>query len=379
MPGFHAANQEIFMFILCAECGNANGIAPQPGTCHICGGALPDIGSMINDGLGLLREGKYASFSISTSVPQEWLVREEDVWDLKVSGSRSIKDYLNGTISRRIASQAGMPYRADADCRLDFDMKTGRVSLGRGDMFVFGRYEKLAAGISQSRWACGACSGKGCPKCGGRGKNYESVEEKIGEPMKAECMASGYSLHASGREDVDALNTAGRPFVLSLKEPKNRSPDLAKVAGMIAAGNEVAVRDLKIVPRGHVELVTESHFDKEYVAEVSFGREIDEGDATKILSLSGKTLMQRTPERVAHRRADLTRNRRVLGMEILERNGGTATLRIKAEAGTYIKELISGDGGRTEPNISSMLGTKAECRKLTVSAIEDGFLGIFGL
>lgn len=347
------------------------------GECHICDGKIPPLAELAGKGSKLLREGGFSSFSISTSIPKDWLIQEEDIWDVDIRGARSVKDYLNRTLSALLEESAGLPYVAEGDCRIMFDMRSGNVSLERGNLHIFGRYEKLVPGISQSRWTCKSCGGKGCKKCGGKGKHYESIEEKIGEAAKKECGAGGYSLHASGREDVDALNTAGRPFVLSLRSPGNRKPNLEKLARAIGKSKEIAVKDLEIVPKGFSETVTESHFDKEYEAEAEFGRELTDKDIQEILSLSGKMLKQRTPTRVSHRRADLVRNRKVMEIEVLEHSENKATLRIKAEAGTYIKELISGDGGRTVPSIASLLQTEAKCTKLTVSGIDDEFLGLF--
>ena len=66
-----------------------------------------------------------------------------------------------------------------------------------------------------------------------------------------------------------------------------------------------------------------------------------------------------------HRRADLVRHRKVKHIEPanLQENG---TLIIKAEAGTYIKESISGDNGRTKPSVAELLKTSAVCTRLAV-------------
>src|SRR5262249_13749108 len=91
-------------------------------------------------------------------------------------------------------------------------------------------------------------------------------------------------------------------------------------------------------------------------------------------AIEGKTLLQQTPSRVSHRRADLVRHRKVKHLEVVNLDGNRATILVKAEAGTYIKELISGDGGRTKPSVAGELGIKAECRRLEVTMIDDGFL-----
>lgn len=47
----------------------------------------------------------------------------------------------------------------------------------------------------------------------------------------------------------------------------------------------------------------------------------------------------------------------------------TIELEVRTEAGLYVKELVSGDGGRTCPSVAEVLGTAAECAELDVLAI----------
>jgi len=47
------------------------------------------------------------------------------------------------------------------------------------------------------------------------------------------------------------------------------------------------------------------------------------------------------------------------------------TLVIKAESGTYIKELITGDEGRTVPSLSEIAGCAIEVKQLDVIKIGD--------
>ena len=80
--------------------------------------------------------------------------------------------------------------------------------------------------------------------------------------------------------------------------------------------------------------------------------------------LQGCTLAQRTPERVAHRRADKIRRRKVIetsGPSICEVNDDylLAEFSLRCESGTYVKETVHGDAGRTQPSIASLI--KARC------------------
>jgi len=370
---------------LCKSCNKANGGFFQEGKCHICGGACDSIDGLIAKAAAMLKsEHGVRSFCISTNIPKDWLTREEDVWDVTLERkSESVKNALNRRIADGLRKACGLRYDSgNGECRAVFDLSADAqgITIERMPLFIFGRYRKHVPGLSQSRWMCVKCGGRGCDSCKGKGKNYESVEERIGEPAREAADAQGYVMHASGREDVDATNTAGRAFVLEVSGPKIRDVDLGKLAKDIGKSEEVSVEGLAYVRRNEVEFVTESHFDKAYEAELEFSREIGEADVEKIKTLEGRTILQQTPARVAHRRADLVRHRKIKQIEVLEPDSGargrsrTARVLIKAEAGTYIKELISGDEGRTRPSISEIIGGTAKCTKLTVTEIDDGFL-----
>tara|TARA_B110000444_G_scaffold261531_1_gene314778 strand:- start:31789 stop:33540 length:1752 start_codon:yes stop_codon:yes gene_type:complete len=93
-----------------------------------------------------------------------------------------------------------------------------------------------------------------------------------------------------------------------------------------------------------------------------------------ILSLEGVKLAQRTPERVAHRRADLIRRRTVFEVhqpviEMTEESGREIEVTMRCESGTYVKETVHGDSGRTQPSIASLLKAKCEVIWLDVGDI----------
>ena len=90
--------------------------------------------------------------------------------------------------------------------------------------------------------------------------------------------------------------------------------------------------------------------------------------------LQGCILAQRTPERVAHRRADKIRKRTVIEtseVSILIHDDGTMTgiFSLRCESGTYVKETVHGDSGRTQPSIASLIGAKCTVKWLDVADI----------
>ena len=95
---------------------------------------------------------------------------------------------------------------------------------------------------------------------------------------------------------------------------------------------------------------------------------------TAILSLQGTKLAQRTPDRVAHRRADLIRRREVVTVhepliEVMTDGSTEVEFTLRCESGTYVKETIHGDNGRTQPSVASLLKAKCEVIWLDVGDI----------
>ncbi|MDD1660724.1 MAG: hypothetical protein LUQ62_05925, partial [Methanomicrobiales archaeon] len=87
--------------------------------------------------------------------------------------------------------------------------------------------------------------------------------------------------------------------------------------------------------------------------------------------LRGAIIHQRTQQRVVHRRADRIRDRRVIDIDLLGPAGDGVSIEVVGEAGLYIKELISGDGGRTDPSLAGILGRPARVTSLDVVQVEE--------
>lgn len=200
-----------------------------------------------------------------------------------------------------------------------------------------------------------------------------SVEELIARPLMEMSEGRDHRFHGMGREDIDARMLGnGRPFVVEILSPRSRTPDLRAATERIHAesAGRVEVVDLKPCPAAEVRRVKEEAHDKSYRVVIR-GQVPEEKIIDALHLLSGQVLAQRTPVRVAHRRADLTRHRTIRKMEMVEKGEGTLTLEIRAQAGTYVKEFVTGDGGRTVPSLSAALGVPLEVVSLDVMQIHD--------
>lgn len=318
------------------------------GSCDLCSGLIDRFLSNIS--IPVLGIGE-RTFSLSIKAPKEILVKEEEFLDYFFV--KNVKAYLSSLLREKIEAFSGLSYKpVFSDVSYVFDFPSAKVEVKKNPLFIFGRYKKFSQWISQKRWD----------------KYEESVEALIAKSLRHSLSFSKYYMHASGREDVDALNYAGRPFVMELHDPSTYSPNFARLK--IVEG--ISIQDLFIVDGSFVNLVTDSHFDKCYRAYLSCSLTLEE-QRKLINALKGVTVSQKTPTRVLHRRVDKWRKRKVYSLSFGEDEEGFYA-EICGEAGLYIKELISGDNGRTKPSFSSVVGKPLECTKLIVTEIHDGFL-----
>jgi tRNA pseudouridine synthase 10 len=256
------------------------------------------------------------------------------------------------------------------------DTRFGYVTLDISPVFIYGRYRKLSREIPQTLWPCKRCRGKGCDRCDGTGKMYPtSVQELIGDPILKELEAREHLFHGMGREDIDVrMLGTGRPFVLEVRDPKRRTLDLEKMKGRIEreAGGGIEVLGMRISSRSEVRRVKLSSPNKSYLATVICDGKVDKEKLNEVVrSFKGTAIVQQTPLRVTHRRADKARERRIVDARVESFDGERMELALTTESGTYIKEFVHGDQGRTKPNLSQTLGIKCEVVSLDVTAIAD--------
>jgi tRNA pseudouridine synthase 10 len=249
---------------------------------------------------------------------------------------------------------------------------TEELRLQVNPLFIAGRYKKLVRGIPQSKWFCSNCRGKGCAKCNWTGKMYpESVQEIIGKPVLDAAGGVEVVFHASGREDIDArMLGSGRPFVIEVSKPKRRVLDLAGLEEAVNSygKGKVEVSSLKLADKDAVRRLKKAEStQKEYRLLMEFENRITAKDLSRLgESLTNATVKQATPLRVLHRRADLVREKYIYEVNVKKLSAKRAQMKIRCQGGLYVKELVTGDEGRTLPNVSDILGNRAKPLKLDV-------------
>jgi tRNA pseudouridine synthase 10 len=247
-------------------------------------------------------------------------------------------------------------------------------------VFLEGRYTKLCRDLPQTVFFCPECKGhhkrrRNCARCEGFGKlTRDSVQELIGWVAGAAFRTRENKFHGAGREDVDVrMLGRGRPFVLELVGPRVLDVDLAALEAEINRRNEgrMQVHGLHWTGKERVRVIKETPHAKEYQARVEVsGTPLPE----RLQALAGQRiqLVQETPQRVAHRRAEKARERWVEYLSITPLEGSADYLvRMRTEHGTYVKEAISGENGASRPSLSELLGVPCRCIELDVLEILD--------
>jgi len=342
--------------------------------CFLCGGLFGNIEPIVSGAIESLKNYEFESFLVGIKLPLEIEEREDEFKaEFNVKYGESIKNEFSRIIGREISQKLNkkVDYMKPQIVVL-INPFTREINLQVSSLFIAGRYRKLIRGIPQSKWICRKCRGKGCAKCNWTGKLYpESVEELIAKPILELTLGEETSFHAAGREDRDVrMLGQGRPFIIEVKKPKKRDIDLKELKEIINeyAKGKVEVLKLRLADKEDVKkLKSMEHAKKIYRVIVKFNREISDEEIEKLeKALTDVTIRQRTPLRVSHRRSDKIREKHIYETKIKRLTKSSVEMRIKCQGGLYVKELITGDNGRTDPSVSKIINAIAEPIELDV-------------
>ncbi|XP_072319651.1 tRNA pseudouridine synthase Pus10 [Eucyclogobius newberryi] len=253
------------------------------------------------------------------------------------------------------------PPARPSSCCVSRDVQCQHTSV-----FIAGRYNKFSRSLPQTPWLIN-----------GERRMESSVEELIAGPVLETFRATGFNFSSSGREDVDVRTLGnGRPFAMELINPHkprlNRDQMKTIQQTINDSSDKIRVRDLQIVSREAMGRMKEGEEDKtkSYRALVWTQKPIEKDDVSFLDDIKELTLEQKTPLRVLHRRALAVRPRMIHSMSAEYKDQHHFYLELKTQAGTYIKEFVHGDFGRTKPNMCELLQTETDILELDVESVD---------
>lgn len=333
---------------------------------------LPRFAEAISDAVHTVESD---NFLIGTKVDPTIIAKEKELAEqFGLEKNESIKSELNREIGKLSAPLIEREVEfTSPQIVACIDTRFADVELDVKPTFIAGRYTKLSREIPQTIWPCRDCKGKGCPKCNNVGKMYNtSVQEIIGDIAVDMAGGKEHFFHGMGREDIDALMIGdGRPFVLEISSPRIRNIDLEALEMEANLSYLAQFNSLRYVQREAVQRYKAADPDKVYCARVKAEGKVNKEKLIEVaLAFKDVRIDQRTPTRVEHRRADLIRNRGIRWVKAELVDDYIFDLTLETESGTYVKEFVSGDGGRSKPNFSEALGVPCVVQELDVLAIK---------
>ncbi|TPX63162.1 hypothetical protein SpCBS45565_g06808 [Spizellomyces sp. 'palustris'] len=237
------------------------------------------------------------------------------------------------------------------------------LGLQHAPIYVAGRYLKLQRHISNSPW-----------EIGGKRMTEHSVEELIANKVDAFFRNDGHKFYSSGREDADVLMLGrGRPYYLELVNPRRVEASETELQALQDTINKeangmVQSRDMQIVPREETKILKDAANtkSKSYSTLVKLASPVTIEALDEVSKIKDLAIKQQNPTRVP-RRADLMRDKVIESLRVYPAAPAqdaavspTDEVRVdlRTSAGTYVKEFVHGDNGRTNPNLASLLGVE---------------------
>ena len=184
-----------------------------------------------------------------------------------------------------------------------------------------------------------------------------------------------------------SIINAGRPCVIELLDCRSLLLPAGALAEICAAVNNgpgagmIALRAVAPATREEfAALQTGAAAKRKRYTAMCWSAVSHDVDAlrSRLGSIRDLKVAQLTPMRVLHRRSLATRMKTIHALDVEElptaaaEGGHVFLLHIIASAGTYIKEFVHGDRGRTRPNIRDLLGCDADILTLDVTGLVEG-------
>ncbi|XP_076757321.1 pseudouridine synthase 10 [Xylocopa sonorina] len=285
------------------------------------------------------------------------------------------------TIMAKITDEEFSQYFTALSFETADSIEVGSIVCSHSSIFIGGRYNKLSRELSQTPWFIN-----------GEKKMQTSVQDILCNPIAQVVKAQCIKFLSSGREDVDVRNIySGRPFAVELINPKVTKITNELLSILVEEINRSSKQvqitsNLKVLSRLDLKRLKEGENVKtKFYRALCLCRNTSKAmvPLEQLNNLKRIKIIQKTPVRVLHRRPLSPRERLIYEMrarwvqpqELQELNvtNQTATmffvLDIKTQAGTYVKEFVHGDFGRTVPNLCDILNTEVDIVALDVTGI----------
>jgi tRNA U54 and U55 pseudouridine synthase Pus10 len=207
------------------------------------------------------------------------------------------------------------------------------------------------------------------------GATVEFFNTREETASKTKKVLPRYKFHAAGREDVDVrMLGPGRPYMIELIDAKPSVIPLHCIARAHETLNQLASGRLMTFPLSPASRDESTRLSsgaeskkKSYSALVWTSMPHTKERLKELIDdkVHNLVVKQQTPIRVMHRRTLMTRSKKIHSAATQWISPHYFMLMITTSAGTYVKEFVHGDLGRTRPNIGELLSVGASPTVMT--------------
>ena len=254
------------------------------------------------------------------------------------------------------------------DTKLDISSINAKISyrINPDSFYISGYYLKLSREIGQTKY-----ERNGVKLC------KSSVDEEIRERIAKYFGNSKNDLIFSGggREDRDVRMLGnGREFIYEVKNAKKKSgiDYIALEKEFNEKSSLVKIYKVNKCDKKHFIHLKSSEDEKtkKYICVVWSRKTITDKDIEKINNIKNVQIVQKTPLRVLHKRVLKDREKKIIKLNVIQKiNEHFFTLEVLSSAGTYIKEFIHGDLGRSKPSLCDIINSQCDILQLDVEDI----------
>jgi len=323
----------------------------KPGKCFVCKNLFEELPKFADQAANKLKKIEYERFMVGVRINDSLVMLEESLWENSgVAYCEPLKSEINRELGKLIEKETGkIPDENRPEVIVLLDLQNNKIEISINPLYVYGEYKKLVRGIPQTKL-----------------KGYETVEDLIAKPLLKVTRGHSHTMHAIGREDMQARCLAWRPFVLEINQPLKRMANLKAIERQINRGKKVKAKGLRYSSRKEIVQMKRKRIEKVYRLTAKFEKPVE--DIKRVEKLVG-TVKQKTPRRLLKDKPDKLRHKKVKSIKWKKINTKNYEFEIQTESGLYIKELVSGDNGRTKPSISGILGNTGEIKQFDIVKI----------
>jgi tRNA pseudouridine synthase 10 len=334
-------------------------------SCDICHGIMSQLDSITEKICCAVEGGKYEfnSFLLGGTLPSATFDREDSIRaQFKIRGRENVKKQFINELRRKFKKITGKKVEhilPDIIINVVIDDQGSTtyqpitISVRSSPLFLTGRYVKRRRGLSQKKDKCQKCSGIGCVSCGHVGaSSLNSVEAIIASRMLEITRGENPKFSWLGGEDKYSLVLGkGRPFLLSISNPKSRS---------LKGG------DLKIEENGVCAVIRQqaksqlpSRLPAHFITKTRITIQTED-DLSNSKNLGALLLGALENSEVTFKSKSKIVRKKIYSLKVRQVDKNKFVLTINADGGLLIKQFVEGQE-YFEPNISNIIGTKCKC------------------